>query len=66
MKKYVVSDYTMEKEGFGKTYTSDYFDTYEEAIKEMEHREYADRVLGICDEYYIEEVEANEKKLGDE
>lgn len=60
MKKYVVRDYTMEQAGFGQTYTSDYFDTYEEALKEMEQREYADKVLGIFDEYYIEEIEVND------
>ncbi len=55
--KYVVRDYTMEQAGFGGTYTSDYLDTYEDALKEIEQREYADRVLGISDEYYIEKVE---------
>lgn len=56
MKKFEVHDYTMEQAGFINDYTSDYFDTYEEALNEIEQRRYADRVLGICDEYYIKEV----------
>lgn len=58
MKKYEVRDYTMEKKGFGNAYTSDLFNTKEEAEKEIEQRQYADKVLGICDEYYIKEVDA--------
>ena len=56
MKKYEVRDYTMEQKGFKNEYTSELFDTYIEALKEIKQREYADRVLGIYDEYYIEEV----------
>lgn len=54
--KYEVHDYTMEQQGFGNAYTSEAFDTREEAQKEIEQREYADRVLGVSDEYYIKEV----------
>ena len=55
--KYEVRDYTMEQKGFLNEYTSDLFDTEEEALKEIEQREYADKVLGICDEYYIKKVD---------
>lgn len=64
MKKYEVRDYTMEEAGFLNEYTSDLFDTREEAENEIAHREYADRVLGVCDEYYIKEVEVDEKDFG--
>ena len=56
MKKYVVRDYTMEQKGFHNEYTSEEFNTYEEALKEIEERKAYDRILGIHDEYYIEEV----------
>lgn len=62
MKKYVVRDRTMEDAGFGFVYSSDYFNTREEAEKEIRQREYADRVLGVCDEYYIREIEIDEKE----
>ena len=61
MKKYEVRDYTMEQVGFLNEYT-EIFDTYEEALKEIEQREYADRVLGVCDEYYIKEIESEMNK----
>ena len=55
--KYVVRDYTMEQQGFSWQFNSDPFDTYEEALEEIETRQCQDRTLGICDEYYIEKVE---------
>lgn len=58
--KYEVRDYTMEQMGFTNGYTSDLFNTREEAEKEIEQRQCADRVLGICDEYYINEVSESE------
>ena len=39
MKKYEVHNYTMEQQGFGNMYTSELFNTYEEALKEIEQRE---------------------------
>lgn len=57
MTKYVVRDYTMEQQGFRNEFTSDYFDTREQAEDEIEQRRYADKVLGVFDEYYIVEEE---------
>lgn len=56
MKKYVVRNRTMEEAGFGLIYSSDYFNSYEEALKEIDQREYTDRVVGVYNEYYIREV----------
>lgn len=56
MKKYEVRDFTMEQKGFLNEYTSELFNTYEEALEEIKQREYCDKVLGIYDEYYIKEV----------
>lgn len=57
MRKYQVRDYTMEKAGFKDEYSSELFEDYASALKEIENREKYDRILGICDEYYIEEYE---------
>lgn len=54
--KYEVRDYTMEQQGFANDYTSDLFDTYEEALNEEEKLKAQDRALGIQDEYYIKQV----------
>lgn len=57
---YEVRDYTMEQKGFSNEYTSELFQTIEEAYKEIMDRQAQDKALGIFDEYYVKEVEIHE------
>lgn len=59
MIKYIVKDNSMIELGFT-TYESDYFDSYEDALKELELLEHIDKEIGENHNYSIEEVEVND------
>lgn len=60
MIKYIVKDSTMIGLGFT-TYESEYFDSYEEALKELQLLEHIDKEIGENHNYYIEEVMLDEE-----
>ena len=55
--KYIIHNVTKERQGFApEDYNSDLFNTYEEALKELENLIATDKSLNIKDEYYIEQI----------